>query len=138
MDRDVHEISRFFVSPPRPFPLSVCRGFTEFLIHKYLHFSSRIRRDSRVVVVGVVAGRTVEAFILIASWMVGCMAGRLCPGASHASSGLVQGLGVRPSSSAWAGPLGLLWASPRSTRWRKSACIPDDFSDALLYFFTCS
>ena len=40
MNKEVRESSRFFVVPPRAFRLSVWRGFTDFLIHKYLHLST--------------------------------------------------------------------------------------------------
>ena len=40
MDKEVREISRFFVAPQRAFPLSVWRGFTDFLIQKYLHLGT--------------------------------------------------------------------------------------------------
>ena len=39
LSQEVREKSRFFVAPPRAFPLSVWHGLTDFLIHKYLHLS---------------------------------------------------------------------------------------------------
>ena len=39
MDKEVREILRFFVAPRRTIPLSVWRGFSHILIHKYLHLS---------------------------------------------------------------------------------------------------
>ena len=41
MGREVREISRFFVAPPRAFPVSIWRGFTDFLNQKYIHLSIR-------------------------------------------------------------------------------------------------
>ena len=43
MDKSVREISRFYVAPPRVFPLSVrahFRASTHLFIHKYLHLST--------------------------------------------------------------------------------------------------
>ena len=45
MDKRLREISRFFVAPPRVFPLSVCaraRESTQIFIQKYLQLSSEI------------------------------------------------------------------------------------------------
>ena len=42
MDKRLREISRFFVAPPRVFPLSVrarSRASTDLFIHKFLHLS---------------------------------------------------------------------------------------------------
>ena len=44
MGKEVREISRFFVVPTRAFPLSVWRGFTDFLTQKCLHLSSNTTR----------------------------------------------------------------------------------------------
>ena len=46
MDKRLREISRFFVAPPRVFPLSVrarsCAS-TDLFIHKFLHLSINVR-----------------------------------------------------------------------------------------------
>ena len=39
MGKEVREISRFFVAPPRMFAPAVWASFTHFLTHKYLHLS---------------------------------------------------------------------------------------------------
>ena len=43
MDKEMREISRFFVAQRRAFPLSVWRGFTHIPIHKYLYLSRFIK-----------------------------------------------------------------------------------------------
>ena len=45
MDKSVREISRFYVAPPRVFPLSVrarFRASTHLFIHKFLHLSTEL------------------------------------------------------------------------------------------------
>ena len=44
MGKEVREISRFFVAPPRMFAPAVWASFTHFLTHKYLH---ALRRPGR-------------------------------------------------------------------------------------------
>ena len=46
MNKEVREISRSFVAPRRVFPLSVWRGFTHILIHKYLHLSTCLKQHT--------------------------------------------------------------------------------------------
>ena len=50
MGKEVREISCFLVVPQRAFPLSVWRGFTDFLTQKYLHHSTACCRASQNLV----------------------------------------------------------------------------------------